>query len=206
MTLDTAAYRRARAAGIGAVNAAAIARYQPEEPPATADGFAIAVQDEPDPLWTLSDGGYGEWLRGAGDDWRTGRPRRPHPDAIRNPHGSYRDGNAWYLPSEPIRTVARYLNRGGMAKGPAWDRAREQAEEELSRLADGWGPDIRCVTVTASRAGVTLGEASCGGVEIAWDPITRRSGEEYVWEVARDLIADAVDQARETLAALIAAA
>jgi hypothetical protein len=200
-------YTRARAAGIPARDALRIARWDPQPIPDTLDGFDLVMTDHPDEYVSLEDLGYGRFLDSE-EHWSTGYHVRPDPDAIPNPHRDSRNpsgGARWYLPAVTIRESAAWFRKSGEARGPAWEHARAMAEEELSRATDDYGPDVRTVTVKASRAGVTLGRASCGMVEIAWDPIRRSSGDEYLWEVAHDLMGEAIDEARATLARLVAA-
>lgn len=197
----TAVYRRARAAGIPASHAIRIARWQPTPPPTALDGFTIRVSDEPDTDWSYRDAGYGTLM--AGDEDGAGNLRRPHPDAIRNRDGSRRNGDAWFIPEPTVTEMASFNRRAGMSRSVALDRAMEDARRQLRDLTYGWGPDVRYIAVTASRAGIDLATVGCGGVVVAWDDIRMSSGEEYVWEVAADLATEAVAEAREALARLL---
>jgi hypothetical protein len=213
-------YTRARAAGIPACQAILIARHDPaaldwhpnRRGDMTADlpdvdGFTLRAVSTADECGTLEDLGYGRFLDSE-EHWRTGYHVRPHPDAIPNPHRDSRNpsgGALWYVPAVTIRESAAWFRKSGEARGPAWEHARAMAEDELSRATDDYGPDVRVVTVTAYRAGVELASASVGGIEIAWDPIRRTSGDSYLDEVARDIAPEVIDEARATLARLVAA-
>lgn len=211
-------YGRARAAGIPARSALAIARQWTEargvdvwpgspvelEP---RDGYRVRVRMEYDEGTTLADIGYGTFLDGR-EDYRTGYTRRPDPDAVPNPHRDSRNpsgGAPWYLPGDggTLRERAAEYRRAGVARGPAWDRARESIADELRTVTWDSGPSVYVVIVDAIRAGVVLGTASLGGVVLGYDPITGGNGSEYVAELLTDMIPEALDDARATVAAIV---
>ncbi len=216
--MDRPTYDRARAAGIPASSALRLARWAVAPLPGDVpqygasvewperDGFALTLSVTYDEGLTLQDMGYGTFLDGA-EDWRTGYERRPDPDAVPNPHRDTRNpsnGAGWYLPGDAgtLRERAIEYRRMGYSRGPAWDKARESMDAELSTVTNDYGPAIVVLTVKASRNGITLGRASLGGIELGWDPITRTSGDRYLADAAEDIIPDAIADAREALAGL----
>lgn len=211
MTVDRAIYARARAQGLPAKYAAQIAR--PVEPPIPGfdisgpgevfefeqDGFDIRVQTQYDEGLSDEDIGYGRFVFAD----RYNEDKRPDPEAIPVRYNQHTEAK-WYVPQSPLREVWEYEHKAGASKSVALDLARARQEAELqSCLADGYGPDVRVVTVTVSKAGVELAEESVGGVEIGWDPITQTDGSRYLAEVARDILPEALEQAREALPKII---
>lgn len=216
--MDRTIYDRARAAGIPARYALALARtdHHPLVPdygsPVTfdRDGFTITATLDYDGGMTLADLGYGHFLDGS-EDWRTGYERRPDPDAVPNPHRDSRNpsnGAGWYVPGAAGTLRERYAeyrrDEYGMSRAVAWDKARESVEDELRTVTDDYGPAAYVLRVEASRNGIDLGSASLGGIEVGqWDPITRSHGEAYLAEAMDDIAPEAIAEAREALAGLL---
>lgn len=216
MTYDAGTYARARADGMRAKDALRLARWIAEDrievpdygSPVTLerDGWTITLRaDYDDDADTLSDLGYGTFLDGI-EDWRTGYEQRPDPAAIRNPYRDSRNvsgGRSWYVPGDIQSGWYDYCHKqGGMSKSVAWDAARERVLAELRDITTDYGPSVYVLTVTVSRAGIKLGSASVGGIEIGWSDITRTDGREYLAEVAEDLIPEAIEDAESALARL----
>jgi hypothetical protein len=151
--------------------------------------------------------GYGRFVRGYRSDYNDYPSARPHPDAVRNPKGSNRDGTDWYIPDDTMRARAKYYNGPtyGASRSVAWDLARADIEDELSRLTSDYGPTVYVLIVTASREGIELGRDVLGGVEVAWDPITRTHGDAYIAETLREMAGQAIEDGRANLARLTAA-
>jgi hypothetical protein len=216
---DAPTYRRARDAGHTAKNALALARWiaapKIELPdygrPVTIerDGWTITLAADYDGDMSLADLGYGRFLAGV-EDWRSGHEQRPEPDAIPNPYRDSRNvsgGDGWYVPGEAgsLAERADYLHKAGASKSVALDEARAMLAEEVRYVTRDYGPSVYVLTATASRKGIRLGTASVGGIEIAWNDITRTSGMEYLAEVAEDIIPEAIAEAEAALERLVTA-
>lgn len=135
---------------------------------------------------------------------------------IRNPDfdwtddGGYRHRNnerkgKRYIELESGYTVpdlASDYNKMGMSKSVALDVARQSlASEAREYLSDEWASYV--VTVKVSVAGIELGTASLGGIETGGDYSDEREFESAV--IDHDLIREAIDEARENMARLVAA-
>lgn len=213
-TYDAGTYQRARADGQRAIDALRLARWIAEPKievpdygaPVTLerDGWTIRLSVDYDEGVTLADLGYGTFMEGV-EDWRTGYERKPDPAAVRNPYRDSRNvsnGDGWYVPGDTQSGWYDYCRKAGMSKAVARDAARERAEAELRDITRDYGPSVYVLTATASRDGIELGRESVGGIEIAWSPITRTSGMEYLAEVAEDIIPEAIAEAEAALARL----
>lgn len=217
--MDTATYKRARAAGIRAQAALRLAQWIAEDrielpdygSPVTIerDGFDITLSLDYDEGLSLADLGYGTFLDGI-EDWRSGHEQKPDPEAIRNPYRDSRNvsnGRGWYLPGMAGTLAERFaeFHKMGASKSVALDEARASLNAELRTVTWDYGPSVYALTATASRNGIDLGSSSVGGIEIAWSDITRTDGTEYLAEVAEDIMPDAIAEAREALAGLAVA-
>lgn len=196
-----ATYRRARAAGIPARDALRIARWAAEPYPDVPDygapldlppreGFALRARVGHDEGFAPEDLGYGRVIWPV--RWAEWPDRRPEPEAL-----PLWDGLAWYVPAEPLAEWIAYARKRGASRSVALDEARKRAREERDRYQD--EPAIMYLVVEASRAGVPLGSASLGGIELGWDPITRDNGARHLAEAIEDLIPEAIEDARVTL-------
>ncbi len=218
MTLDTATYARARAAGMPARHALGLARAVGTVERATLpdygapvtikrNGWTLRLSVDYDEGLDLADMGYGTFVAGA-EDWR-GHVKPTQPGAIPNPRRDSRNpsnGAAFYVPSQDRAEMVAYYNGPtfGASRAVALDLARAMEADELARATDDYGPTFYVLTVEAMRGGLVLGSASLGGCEVGWDDITRTDGREYLAESYDDLIAEAIGEARDALARLCA--
>jgi hypothetical protein len=117
-------------------------------------------------------------------------------------HGKSRYGGRgepkWYIPEESVESIRKYYSSVGYSKQQAEEMARYQIEQDYQR-ADAFGHEwhYNTVVATASRCGVTLGEACMGGVESDAD-------DGYLQEVVDELAEEAVATAKEKLDELLA--
>jgi hypothetical protein len=221
VTLTTFAdYKKARAEGgplpIPARSALRLAQYHAEAPDwhgltptgdgigsrksvasGVIDGFTVAVavvQDEYPEIadllgtFTRSTDRYGE------------RIPRPDPSAILWNNGgtwALERGEHWYTPIESLAEIMAYYHDNGAARGVA----REMALADIKRRAHGDADELDRgqyhVDVRASRAGVELGRSSVGGFAPSDEDWQREIG-----DLLPDQIAEAIDEARATLARL----
>lgn len=207
-TLDRATYQRARAQGTPARYAATLARWAATPPelewttdrsgfPAarlSRDGYDIRVRCEPDYESDPLEGvGALEWPA------RWADPDHTPPGTVKV---RTRNGYAYWRSETPFADRVADFRRRGYARGPAWDAARADLEAEAKAVDGQDPPSSYGVIVTASRAGVELGSASVWGVSADWDEITRDDGTRYLDETARELIPQAIEDARASLARL----
>lgn len=212
---DPGTYQRGRAAGMRAGDALRLARWIKaprldididRTTTTNRDGFELRIRAESDTFVDNADLGYGTFEDGT-EDYRTGFYHPDTPGAIPSENRDSRSqggGARFYVPGTPrAERIAEY-QRNGASRSVALDMACRDEADELDRLTTDYGPLVVVVTVTAHRAGVELGSASAGGIELAWSDITRTDGTEYLADVAEDLIPEVIDEARETLAELAA--
>lgn len=196
MTMTTAtmsAYLRERAQGAPAAGALRSARYIAAGPLLdwtydrtgrdvaswTADGLDMSVTIAPDDYpeqrgYVLSD--------------------HAMPGAVRV------DRALWYLPESgyTLPSLARDYRAQGMARGIAWQAARESLEAEYREdIGDDYGALV--VTVAASRAGVELASGSIG-TTVSYGADALRHAE----ELAADLAPEVAAEARATIARIVA--
>lgn len=176
MTLDIATYRRAREAGEAARYAAQMARAVTR--PTTFEWTHSRSTGEP--IGTLTRDGYMLRAVCTRDEYTTGAD----------------------FDQETEADIFTYAQHRGMSRAVAREYARKRHAEQVRE--DTEDTTYYVVKVTASREGVTLGRAALGGVGIAYDPITRTDGEWYLDEAAAELIPEAIEDARATLARLCA--
>ena len=211
---DADTYRRARAAGTPAKYALQLARWIVADRldididrPLTIerDGFTVTLKATSDSYIDLEDLGYGRFEDGTEDD--EGYEHPDTPGAIPNPNRDSRNiggDSRYYVPSIPRADRITEYRRAGMSRSVALDAARADETAELDRLSS-WGPMVVVLAATVYRAGIELGSASVGGIELAWSDITRTDGSEYLAEVADDIIPEAIDEAKEALERLAVA-
>ena len=85
-------------------------------------------------------------------------------------------------------------------RADSWTLATERARAEAKETREG---ERANVTVTASREGIELGSAAVCGVNLSGN---YREDRGYLSDTARELAPEAIDEARETLARLVATA
>ena len=161
----------------------------------TAGRYAMHATLEPDPYADADE--YGTWTNKAGPD------TVPNDRADRNDFHHFRPE---YSIAERIET-----NRGrGMNRADARDRALADARADMLRARDA-APVF--LTVTASLAGVTLGRADLGGLDINPDitlpySVALSLTIRWIGESLADLITEAIadaDENRPRIAAALSA-
>ena len=103
-----------------------------------------------------------------------------------------------------VRELAEYYNKAGASRNVAWEDARESLAKEAEWVTDEQYTEY-VLTAKASVDGIELGSASTGGFDIGPDVW----GEELQREVESGfvdtgLIEEAIEEARENLASVIA--
>lgn len=107
--------------------------------------------------------------------------------------GSNRQGDGGYFVPEDIEGQYAAFRRMGQSASVAWDLTREWIETYLGQM---FGSPLTYmdVDVTAYRAGIKLGSASMGT-----SVFDDADGEAHIFEVADDLIEEAIDDAQLAL-------
>jgi hypothetical protein len=144
--------------------------------------FAITVAIEYDQDGRLGDDDVTGWFTDSFE-----------PGCIKNTtNGGNGDGWKWYHPGrDTLENGYAAFRRAGYSKSPARDKLAAQIYQEM--VADS-ERIYHVVLVTASVAGVFLGSASLGWIDVdADDPMP------YLWEVAGDLIDEAIGSARAAI-------
>jgi hypothetical protein len=111
---------------------------------------------------------------------------------------SWRQQRVWYKPNVSVDERRRDLRKRGYSKSEADRLARSYVAQDLERLRKYADGDIAllCVSAIASRAGVQLGRAAVGGVDVD------KPDDDYISDLAADMIAEAVAEAKAALAKL----
>lgn len=149
------------------------------------DGFSINLSWDYDQYADLSY--IGEWS----DSWEEG--------CFDSSEGREGDSRTYryFHPATAYREVRDYLHKSGADRHTADCTAREYQKRDYTRMQEynnqEWG--LVVLRVTASRKGIELGTASFCGVE-------SDAGGEHIAECFDDLIAEAIEEARENLDAL----
>lgn len=187
-----AEYHRRRADGIGALQALRIAhflsgplRFEWSGNSATfeRDGYTVHVRREDDDDADLS------FLGKFSDKWERGAISHDRHDSR-----SYR----WFLPTSTEADHYKSLRDMGYGRRDAREMSRRYVIQDYKRMVEhGQSWIMTGVRVTASRAGVTLGNASLWGIESDSDAAS-------VDEIVDDLTSEALREARATLALLCA--
>ena len=128
------------------------------------------------------------WQPGAIDHWARGH------------HPGYRDARTfrWFVPCNSYRDHHGGLRRLNFGRHEAHVLARSYVLGDYQRarqMGESWDPISVCVTVL--RAGVELAHASCGGIE-------SDCGEKYLTEMAHELAAEGLGEARDSAKELFA--
>ena len=128
------------------------------------------------------------WEPGAVDHWARGH------------HPGYRDRRTfrWFIPCNSYREHYEGLRQLNFGRHEAHRLARSYVLQDYQRareMGECWVPLV--VSVKVRRAGVELACASCGGIE-------SDCGEDYRTEMAHDLAAEALHEARKNARELFA--
>jgi hypothetical protein len=137
-----------------------------------------------------------EYDEDAETDWLGEWTNNESNDALRNPNAWTSHGNPYgneyryFVPMYSERERFNDLHKAGMAKGPARKLAHEQTIKDMELARD---ITQYVVFATVSRHGVELGHVGIGGVD-----------EDYIEGAIldHDLIGEAIEQAKATLAKL----
>jgi len=155
----------------------------------TADGFDLTIASAPDDCADLSF--YGSWEgkrtdRHSVDRKRAGTWEGSGHLRFWDPPERFADTLAYFRKAGNARHVADVLTRAQV-------RDTWRAAEDYTRKGGSY-----VVTVTAYRRGVELGRSSCGGVDFSGNE-TAAEARVTIESMARDLIPEAVAEARATL-------
>lgn len=185
-------YRRARAKGYSAQQALRVAKAKPAielewqdyDSRATfeRDGFTFRVEVQPDDT-DMS------WLGEFTDTYEDG--------AVKNPeHGYTRHVYEWFVPTYTYDERVRDNRAAGCSRGVAHELARESIAKD-ARMAVDYTEYV--VALHVEREGIELASAYLGGVGFSDNYIENQG---YVAEVVEELVDEAIEEARATLARL----
>jgi len=151
------------------------------------NGFELRATAQPDDYADLS------WIGSFTDKWQPGAVKRQHVG---------RHEYAYFVPENPTDWHRRELRKLNYGKGEAALLAASYTRSDLHLLetyGDRWQEWL--VTVTASRAGIELGQSSVGGVGGSENHAKTL---DYLTETAFELAGEAVDGAQDALGRLLA--